>query len=135
MSSNKKVNLAEFAERVHFLTMDGYYGKTSDIIDQIGTEAFLRGCQEKEAEWIVIEKNPRTINEALKWIKSALANQRAIYGARRQYPSKSALFSQRQVTFQDSDPEDSDRTPKRPLASPSRKDMIQQQVCEQTLRI
>ncbi|CAC5372620.1 MGA [Mytilus coruscus] len=32
-------------------------------------EAFLRGSQE-EVDRIDIEKNPRTINEALKWIKS-----------------------------------------------------------------
>ena len=56
----------EFAERVHFLTMDGYYRSDYNIIDQIGTEAFLRGCQEKEAASIVIEIIPRTINDTLK---------------------------------------------------------------------
>ncbi|CAC5420968.1 unnamed protein product [Mytilus coruscus] len=68
--------IEEYAERVHFLTIDGYYRSNNDIIDQIGTEAFLRGCKEKEATRIVIEKNPRTINEALKWIKSSLANRK-----------------------------------------------------------
>ncbi|CAG2220004.1 unnamed protein product [Mytilus edulis] len=104
----------EYAERVHFLTMDGYYRSNNDIIDQIGTEAFLRGCQEKEAARIVIEKNPRTINEALKWIKSSLANQKAIYGARKSYSGRPQSYSQRQVTF--SDINDSDHSPQRPTA-------------------
>ncbi|CAG2227777.1 unnamed protein product [Mytilus edulis] len=103
--------IEEYAERVHFLTMDGYYRSNNDIIDQIGTEAFLRGCQEKEAARIVIEKNPRTINESLKWIKSSLANQKAIYGARKSY---SQLYTQRQVTF--SDVGNSDHSPQRPSA-------------------
>ena len=109
--------IEEFAERVHFLTMDGYYRSNNDIIDQIGTEAFLRGCLEKDAARIVIEKNPRTINEALKWIKSSLANQKAIYGARRNYTGRTQLYAQRQVTF--SDVNDPDRSPQRPTASPN----------------
>ncbi|VDI21867.1 Hypothetical predicted protein [Mytilus galloprovincialis] len=59
----------------------------------------------------VIEKNPRTINESLKWIKSSLANQKAIYGARKSY---SQLYTQRQVTF--SDVGNSDHSPQRPSA-------------------
>ncbi|CAG2251986.1 unnamed protein product [Mytilus edulis] len=106
--------IEEYAERVHFLTMDGYYRSNNDIIDQIGTEAFLRGCQEKEAARIVIEKNPRTINESLKWIKSSLANQKAIYGARKSYSGRPQSYSQRQVTF--SDINDSDHSPQRPTA-------------------
>ncbi|CAC5401507.1 unnamed protein product [Mytilus coruscus] len=106
--------IEEYAERVHFLTMDGYYRSKNDIIDQIGNEAFLRGCQEKEAARIVIEKNPRTINEALKWIKSSLANQKAIYGDRKSYSGRPQSYSQRQMTF--SDMNDSDHSPQRPTA-------------------
>ncbi|CAC5392532.1 unnamed protein product [Mytilus coruscus] len=93
--------IEEYAERLHFLTMDRYYRSKNDTIDQIDTEAFLRGCQEKEAARIVIEKNPRTINEALKWIKSSLANQKAIYGARKSYSGRPQSYFQRQVTFSD----------------------------------
>ncbi|CAC5370998.1 unnamed protein product [Mytilus coruscus] len=94
--------------------MDRYYRSKNDIIDQIGTEAFLRACQEKEAARIVIEKNPRTINEALIWIMSSLANQKAICGARKSYSGRPQSYSQRQVTF--SDMNDSDHPPQRPMA-------------------
>ena len=113
-------SVEEFAERVHFLTMDGYFKSSTNIIDQIGTEAFLRGCKEKDAARIVIEKNPRTINEALKWIKSSLANQRAIYGARSPHSSRSPQYVQRQVTF--SDAAQSDSSPQRPSASTANSD-------------
>lgn len=36
-------SLGEFAERVHFLVMDGYDRCENTVIEQIGTEAFLRG--------------------------------------------------------------------------------------------
>lgn len=88
--------LEEFAERVHFIVMDGYDKCENSVIDQIGTEAFLRGCKDKESARHVIERNPVSINKALKLIKSAIANQKAIYGTR------SPTFAHRQVTFKDS---------------------------------
>ncbi|CAC5414673.1 unnamed protein product [Mytilus coruscus] len=48
--------------------------------DQIGTEAFLRGFKNKESARHVIERNPETINKALKQLKTPIANQMAIYG-------------------------------------------------------
>ncbi|CAC5390973.1 unnamed protein product [Mytilus coruscus] len=42
--------LEEFAEQVHLLTknMTMYFRSNDDIIDQIDTGAFLRGCQEED---------------------------------------------------------------------------------------
>ena len=88
-------SLGEFAERVHFLVMDGYDRCENTVIDQIGTEAFLRGCRDKESARCVIEKNPSSISKAVKLMKSTLANQKAIYGTR------SPNFAHRQVSFQD----------------------------------
>ena len=59
-------SLEEFAERVQFLTMDGFHHNTSNIMDQICTEECLRGCREKEAARYIIERNPKSINEVLK---------------------------------------------------------------------
>ena len=60
----------------------------------------LCGCKEKEAARYVIERNPKSINEALKWVKSSIANQRAIYGTRHgSYSSRNLPYAQRQVTF------------------------------------
>ena len=88
-------SLGEFAERVHFLVMDGYDRCENSVIDQIGTEAFLCGCRDKDSARHVIEKNPCSINKAVKLMKSTLANQKAIYGTR------SPNFAHRQVSFED----------------------------------
>ena len=76
--------------------MDGYDRCENTVIDQIGTEAFLRGCRDKESARHVIERNPNSINNALKLMKASIANQRAIYG------SRSPNFAHRQVSFVDS---------------------------------
>ncbi|CAC5376678.1 unnamed protein product [Mytilus coruscus] len=76
--------------------MDGYGRCDNSVIDQIGTEAFLRGCKDKDSARHVIERNPETINKALKQLKTSIANQKAIYG------SKSDNCAHRQVSFADS---------------------------------
>ena len=75
--------------------MDGYDRCENNIIDQIGTEAFLRGCRDKESARHVIERNPSSINKAVKLMKSTFANQKAIYGTR------SPNYAHRQVSFED----------------------------------
>lgn len=93
-------SLEEFTERVQFLTIDGFHHNTSDIMDQIGIEAFLRGCREKEAARYIIEGNPKSINEALKWIKASMANSRAIYFPRSPVQqNRSTSYAHRQVKF------------------------------------
>ena len=49
--------LEEFAERVHFPVMDGYDHCENAVIDQIGSEAFLRGCRDKDSARHDIERN------------------------------------------------------------------------------
>ena len=117
-------SVEEFAEMVQFLTMDGFHHNTSDIMDQIGTEAFLRGCREKEAARYIIKRNPKSINEALKWIKASMANSRAIYGTRSPVQqNRSTSYAHRQVKFADQTikPESPAREhePKAPLVSHS----------------
>lgn len=38
------------------------------------------GCRDKEAAKLVIEKNPKSIHEALDMIRSSIANHQAVYG-------------------------------------------------------
>ena len=88
-------------QRVHFLALEGFCNNSGDIVDQTGTEAFLRCCREKEDARYVIERNPWTINEALKWIKASMANHRVIFGSRSPVPLARNYFSHRQVAFAD----------------------------------
>ena len=63
--------------------------------DQIGTEAFLRGCKDTDSQRHVIERNPKTINKVFKQLKISISNPMAIYGP------KSANYAQREVFFAD----------------------------------
>lgn len=109
--------LEEFAERVHFIAMDGYDKCDNSVIDQIGTEAFLRGCKDKEAARHVIERNPESINKALKIMKTSIANQKAIYG------SRSPNFAHRQVSFADSAGKSQDKESASTVNSPLEKEV------------
>jgi hypothetical protein len=103
--------LEQFSQRVHFLVIDGYPTAERKTIQQISVEAFLRGCREKDAARAAMEKEPRTIHQALKYVKSSAANQRAIFGSR-SYSS----YGQRQVTFS---PEEEDSEFKTRVVAPT----------------
>ena len=90
-------SLEDFAHKVYVLALDGYEKCDDDAIEDIATEAFLRGCKEKEAAIKAMEKNPVTLSKAIKFVKTSLANQKAIFGS-----AKTSL-AQRQVTFSDTE--------------------------------
>jgi hypothetical protein len=89
--------LEDFAHKVYVLALDGYEKCEDDALEDIATEAFLRGCKEKEAAIQAMEKNPVTLSRAIKFVKTSLANQKAICGS-----AKTSL-AQRQVTFSDTE--------------------------------
>jgi 5'(3')-deoxyribonucleotidase len=72
--------LEDFAHTVYVLALDGYEKCEDDALEDIATEAFLRGCKEKEAAIKAMEKNPVTLSKAIKFVKTSLANQKAILG-------------------------------------------------------
>lgn len=71
-------SLQEFAQMVHFTTVDGYSESGRKAVDQISTESFIRGCRDKEAVRLVMEKNPKNIHEALDMIKTSITNQQGL---------------------------------------------------------
>ena len=87
--------LEEFSQRVYSLTLDAYEECEGDIIEEMAVETFLRGCKEKSAARHAMAMEPRTIHKAFKFVKTALANDRALFGGR------SSAYYHRQVTFQD----------------------------------
>lgn len=78
-------SLQEFAQRIHFITIDGYSESRRKAVDQILTESFIRGCRDKEAARSVMETNPKNNHEALDMIKTSIANQQAVYAASKAY--------------------------------------------------
>ena len=74
--------------------MDGHPGAKEDTINQMAVESFLRGCKDKEAARCAMDKNPKTVYKALKYVKAAINNQKALFGSKPNYVA-------RQVTFAD----------------------------------
>ena len=89
--------MEDFSHTVYVLALDGYGKCEDDALEDIATEAFLRGCKEKEAAIKAMEKNPVTLSKAIKFVKTSLANQKAIFG------SEKTSLAQRQVTFSDTE--------------------------------
>jgi hypothetical protein len=90
-------SLEDFAHTVYALALDGYEKCEDDALEDIATEAFLRGCKEKETAIQAMEKNPVALSKAIKFVKTSLANQKAICGS-----AKTSL-AQRQLTFSDTE--------------------------------
>ncbi|OWF53412.1 hypothetical protein KP79_PYT10510 [Mizuhopecten yessoensis] len=74
--------LAEVALRIQTLSGDGFAHADNTTKNQVATEAFLKGCREKMAAQRPMERNPKTVHKALKYIKASVANQRALFGSR-----------------------------------------------------
>lgn len=90
-------NVEEFAQRVYFLALDGYESCEENMIEEIATETFLRGCRDKEATMMTMDKEPTTLQKAVKYVKTAIANHRALYGTRG--ASGATAYFQRQVSI------------------------------------
>ena len=95
LKQHENETMEEFSQRVYSLTLDAYEECEGDIIEEMAVEAFLRGCREKSAARHAMDMEPRTIHKALKFVKTALANDRALFGGR------TNAYYHRQVTFQD----------------------------------
>ena len=71
-----------FAERVNKLVRQAYPGATEDVASAMAVDAFLKGCVDKRAALIVANQSPPPANicEAVRKIKTAVSNQKAILG-------------------------------------------------------
>jgi len=64
---NLDETVEEFAERVQEMATDGYGINTPEnVVETISVDAFLKGCTDKKAALLAMEKNPVTLDQALK---------------------------------------------------------------------
>ena len=80
ISQEENESLEEYSQRVHFLVMDGYTGAREKTIEHLSVEYFLRGCLDKRAAEVAMDKNPQEIHKAVQCVKDAINNRKAIYG-------------------------------------------------------
>ena len=91
--------LEEFSQRVHFRVMDGFPGAKERTIEQLAVEHFLKGCKDRKAASIAMDKNPTKIHRAVKYTKGAINNRNVIYG------KMPLTQSARKVTFYEEEDE------------------------------
>ncbi|CAC5364585.1 unnamed protein product [Mytilus coruscus] len=72
--------LDEYAERTQDLATDGFPGTPDDFIQIVATDAFLKGFMDKKAALTAMDKDPDSLDKALKYVKSAVTNQKVILG-------------------------------------------------------
>lgn len=58
----------------------------------MAVEAFLRRCKDKEAAHLAMEKKPKSIYKALKYVKAAVNNHKALFGSRANYHTRRVSF-------------------------------------------
>ena len=95
-------SLEEFAERVREMATDGYPNTPDHCIQTVAVDAFLKGCLNKPAALIALDKNPENLDDATQHLKSAITNQRLILGKKNEI---------KRVTFETSESESEDEKP------------------------
>ncbi|VDI25391.1 Hypothetical predicted protein [Mytilus galloprovincialis] len=85
-------SLEEFADKVQELATDGYPESPDYFIQIVAVDAFLKGCAEKQAALVAMDKNPSSLDEATQYMKSAITNQRLIMGSRKTTDIKRVTF-------------------------------------------
>lgn len=90
----------EFADKVLEMTTDGYPDTPEDCRQTVAIDAFLRGCYNKQAALIAMDKNPLTLDMATQYMKTAVTNQKLILGVRKS--------ETRRVKFESSESESED---------------------------
>ncbi|CAC5382540.1 unnamed protein product [Mytilus coruscus] len=87
----------EFAERVQEMATDGYGPNTPEnVVETISVDAFLKGCNDKKATLLAMEKNPITLDTALQCVKKLAVRALNRYDRR-----SSTSYDRRQTPFSD----------------------------------
>lgn len=83
LKQEQEESLEEFAERAQELATDGYPDTPDNFVQTLATDAFLKGCVDKRAALTAMDKNPDALDQAVQYVRSAVANQKVIMGTRR----------------------------------------------------
>ena len=96
MKQEEGETLEDFADRMIGKTGEGYLGVPEETLQVLATEAFLRGCRDRNAAYAASERKPETLCKAVEEMRDAAANLKAF--------NRGSLTA-RQVTFVDSEDE------------------------------
>ncbi len=90
LKQSEQETVEDFADKVLRLVLDGFPRASNDIIQQLAIEIFLHGCREKTTAYAASEKEPRTLQKALKYVKNSTQNLK--YMGKPSYASRQVSF-------------------------------------------
>ena len=96
MRQEERESLENFAGRVMLKSGEGYLGVPEETLQSLATEAFLRGCRDRNAICATSERKPENLHVALIEMRDAAANLKVF---------NRVSVSARQVRFADSETE------------------------------
>ena len=78
--------LAEFGERALKVTSEGYVGMTGQWVQALAVDAFLTGCLDKRSALSSMNKEPQTIDEAVKLMRRLGSHNSVISAEKQSFP-------------------------------------------------
>ena len=97
MRQEEGESLEDFEDRVMLKTGEGYPGVPEETLQSLATEAFLRGCRDRNAAYATSERKPENLHVAVIEMRDAAANLKAF---------NRVSVSARQVRFADTEVEE-----------------------------
>ena len=90
MRQEEGESLEDFADRIMLKAGEGFHGVPEDTLQSLATDAFLKGCRDRNVAYAAAERKPETLQQAVVDMRDAAANLRTF---------SRATVSARQVTF------------------------------------
>ena len=78
IKQNPYETIEELVERIEYLATEGYEGIPEYFKNTVTIDVFLRGCTKKRAGLVTLNNDPKTLEEAMQYMKSAITNQQLI---------------------------------------------------------
>ena len=95
MRQEEAESLEDFADRVLVKAAEGYPEIPDDTLQSLAVDNFLRGCRDRGAAYVAVEKKPDELQTAVQMVREAAVNLK-LYG-------RSGGLIARQVTFREND--------------------------------
>jgi hypothetical protein len=80
LRQGKSETLEELAERAQHLSLDAFPHAETAFVDVVATDAFLKGCRNKDAAFAAMYHRPETVDQALERVREATHIREVLYG-------------------------------------------------------
>ena len=94
IKQNEEESLEDFLQRVLTVTIDDYGDAQIATLQQLATEAFLRGGKLKDAATLVMNEAPNSIQEECRRVKTVIANKKAVWAAKVSFQERAFAFQE-----------------------------------------